>query len=229
MEKNFSLKALRQVMHLLSLLGAVVLIIALSVEIIGGDRTTFSPMYMSLQLIVCCLFLADLTVRWLERGAKGWKGVGYLLFLFLAVPWLNIAEWSHWTLSREEGMIIAAMPLLRSFLALYLVISWMIEGRARQLFWAYVITVVLFTYLAALLFYDFEAPINHHLHGFGNALWWAWMNVTTVGAAIFPVTTIGKIICVLLPIVGMAMFPIFTVYITTLYDHHKERNRGQSE
>ena len=106
---------------------------------------------------------------------------------------------------------------MRCFLALYLVVEWMIKGRTRQLFWAYVITVVLFTYLSALLFYDFEAVVNPRLHGFGNALWWAWMNVTTVGAAIFPVTAVGKIICVLLPIVGMAMFPIFTVYITTLY------------
>jgi voltage-gated potassium channel len=43
------------------------------------------------------------------------------------------------------------------------------------------------------------------------------MNMTTVGAEIFPVTAIGKIICVILPIIGMAMFPVFTVYVTSLY------------
>ena len=32
------------------------------------------------------------------------------------------------------------------------------------------------------------------------------MNVTTVGAAIFPVTAVGKVVCVLLPIVGMIFF-----------------------
>ncbi len=46
------------------------------------------------------------------------------------------------------------------------------------------------------------------------------MNVTTVGAAIFPVTAIGKVVCVLLPMLGMAMFPIFTVYVTDLYNIH---------
>lgn len=217
MKKEFSIRPLQHYLHILSLLGAVVLVVGLSAEIIAGNRTCFSSWYMTLQLVICLLFLADLTVRWLAHGAQGWKAVGYLLFLLLAIPWLNIAAWSHWHLTREAGMIIATMPLLRSFLALYLVVSWMVEGRARQLFWAYVITVVLFTYLSGLVFYDFEAPVNPHLHGFGNALWWAWMNVTTVGAAIFPVTAVGKIICVLLPIVGMAMFPIFTVYITSLY------------
>lgn len=47
------------------------------------------------------------------------------------------------------------------------------------------------------------------------------MNMTTVGAEIFPVTAIGKIICVILPIIGMAMFPVFTVYVTSLYDKQR--------
>ncbi|MEG2756485.1 MAG: ion channel, partial [Mucinivorans sp.] len=78
-----------------------------------------------------------------------------------------------------------------------------------------------FTYLSALVFYDYEVLVNPQLHGFGNALWWAWMNITTVGAAIDPVTTIGKVICVLLPILGMMMFPIFTSYILSFYQHPK--------
>ena len=125
-------------------------------------------------------------------------------------------------------MALATVPLLRSFLALYVVVRWMVEGKAKRLFWAYIVTVVVFTYLSALLFYDYEILVNDRLHGFGNALWWAWMNVTTVGAAIFPVTTVGKIICVLLPILGMAMFPIFTVYVTTLYtDYTRRKQEGK--
>ena len=52
----------------------------------------------------------------------------------------------------------------------------------------------------------------------------ARMNVTTVGAAIFPVTAVGKVVCVLLPIVGMIFFPIFTVYISQYYTGKKSSN-----
>ncbi len=211
--------------HTLSLMGALVLIIALSIEIIGGDHLHFSPEYLMLQLGICILFLIDLGVRWATVGMQRWAWIGHLIFLLLAIPWLNIAEWCHWELNRAEGMAVAAMPLLRAFLALYLLVHWMIEGRVKRLFMAYLITVVLFTYLSALIFYDFEALVNPHLKGFGNALWWAWMNVTTVGAAIFPVTPIGKLICVLLPIVGMAMFPIFTVYVTSLYNRQQQQEQ----
>ncbi len=212
---------LQRTTHALTLIGAFVLIVALSCEIIGGDHLHFSPEYKMLQLGICALFLIDLGVRWCRVGVTRWSWVGHLLFLVLAIPWLNIAEWCHWDLDRAEGMAVATMPLLRAFLALYLLVHWMIEGRVKRLFLAYAITVIVFTYLAALLFYDFEILTNPHLKGFGNALWWAWMNVTTVGAAIFPVTPVGKTICVLLPIVGMAMFPIFTVYITLLYTQKK--------
>ena len=68
------------------------------------------------------------------------------------------------------------------------------------------------------MFYDYELGVNDRLHGFGNALWWAWMNVTTVGAAIFPVTAVGKVLAVLLPALGMMFFPIFTIYVTNMYD-----------
>ena len=44
------------------------------------------------------------------------------------------------------------------------------------------------------------------------------MNVTTVGAAIFPVTAVGKVLAVLLPALGMMFFPIFTIYVTNMYD-----------
>ena len=49
-----------------------------------------------------------------------------------------------------------------------------------------------------------------------DALWWAFMDVTTVGSNIYAVTVTGKILSVVLAALGMMMFPIFTVYVTRL-------------
>lgn len=209
--------ALTSSMRMLSFIAAWVLLIAVSIEIISGDHTRFSSDYLIVQLIVCCIFLLDFGVRWTEAPDK-WRFFGRnILFLLLSIPFLSIVDWSGMELSRDWSMAIGMTPLLRAFLAMYIVVRWLIEGRVRKLLVAYIFTVVVFTYIAALIFFDYEALVNPHLHGFGNALWWAWMNVTTVGAAIFPVTTIGKIICVLLPLLGMLMLPIFTIYITSIY------------
>ena len=40
------------------------------------------------------------------------------------------------------------------------------------------------------------------------------MNMTTVGCDISPVTIAGKIVAVVLPMFGMIIFPLFTVYLT---------------
>lgn len=228
MEQTLAHKGLHQVANSLTFFCALILMAAVSVEIISGDHMVFSPAYMTLQLVICCIFLFDWFLR--LAGSKHparffWT---HLIFLLLSIPWLNIADWSNHVFTRSETMALATIPLLRSFLALYVVVRWIVEGRAQRLFWAYIVTVVVFTYLSALLFYDYEVLVNEHLHGFGNALWWAWMNVTTVGAAIFPVTAVGKTICVLLPMLGMAMFPIFTVYVTTLYTEYTHRKQSDN-
>lgn len=221
------IKNIKHSTHLITLIAAIVLIAALSYEVISGAGRQFSSGYMSLQLAVCSIFLIDLGVRLATTPANSkLNHVGNLLFLLVAIPWHNILDWAEVDLTRHQAMGVAVIPLIRAFLALYIVVHKLIEGKVKRLFWAYTLTVILFTYLSALIFYDFESGVNSRLSGFGNALWWAWMNVTTVGAAIFPVTTVGKILCVMLPILGMAMFPIFTVYVTSLYTHKSKSGKG---
>ena len=113
---------------------------------------------------------------------------------------------------------MAFAPVVISIMATVVIIEWLIDRRKKRLMVAYILTVIMFTYISALAFYDCEIGINSHLKSFGDALWWACMNVTTVGAEIFPVTAAGKVICVLLPVVGMMFFPVFTVYISDYYD-----------
>ena len=114
-------------------------------------------------------------------------------------------------------MFIGLIPLLRTLLAVYVVVRWIIDDSIRRMFTAYAFTLLLFTYIAALVFYDYEIGVNPDLQGFGNALWWAFMSMTTVGAEIFPVTTVGKVLSALLPASGMLMLPLFTVYISDLF------------
>lgn len=216
--------ALRRSLDILTLTGGIVLLISVSWEIIAGDHIHFSHWYMAVQFIVCMLFLLDFFVRWFSAERKGTFFLRNILFFLISIPYLNIFGWAD--MPRHVAMLIGIMPLARAFLALYLIVHWLVDNKIRRLFTAYVFTVCLFTYISALVFYDYEVLVNTKLHGFGNAFWWAWMNVTTVGAEIFPVTTIGKIICVLLPILGMMMFPIFTTYILTVYQKPKPERKS---
>lgn len=207
----------------LKVLGGIVLLVALSWEIISGDHLRFSRTYLVIQLIVCIVFLYDFFVRWGTARRKGRFFLTHLPFFLISIPYLNIIDWCDVTLSRDWSMLIGIMPLLRAFLAMGIIVKWLVSGRFHRFFAAYLFTVVVFTYISALVFYDYEVLVNPKLHGFGNALWWAWMNVTTVGAEIFPVTAIGKVVCILLPSLGMMFFPIFTTYVLDKYTDKHEK------
>ena len=70
------------------------------------------------------------------------------------------------------------------------------------------------TYFCSLIFYQREAGVNPQVDTYWTALWWSAMNMSTVGCNISPVTVSGKIVAVILPISGMIIFPLFTVYLT---------------
>ena len=212
--------------RMINLLAGIALLVGVSVEVLTGNHYTYSEWYMWLQFIVCIIFIFDFASALAVRDAKSRYYMLNLLFLIISIPYLNILAWLDLPLSRGVAIVVASLPLLRSFVAMGVVVQWFISGKANRLFVAYLFTVVCFTYLAALMFYDYELGVNSKLHGFGNALWWAWMGVTTVGAEIFPVTGIGKVLAVMLPALGMMFFPIFTIYVTNIYDI-KRTNKDQ--
>ena len=207
----------------LKVIAGVVLLVALSWEIIAGDHVHFSRTYLTIQFFVCLVFLYDFFARW--RSAENrprffWR---HLFYLLISIPWLNLIGWTGIRMTHDWGLLVGLIPLLRAFLAMVIVVQWMVrDNKMSRIFWAYIFTVVVFTYISALVFYDYESPVNDKLQGFGNAVWWAWMNVTTVGAEIFAVTAVGKIVTILLPSLGMMFFPIFTTYVLDKYTHKNE-------
>lgn len=67
------------------------------------------------------------------------------------------------------------------------------------------------------MFYAVEKGVNSQVTNYWDALWWACMDVTTVGSNIYGVTFLGQLLAAVLAGAGMMMFPIFTAYITNVY------------
>lgn len=208
-----------RITNILTLLASILLLASLSIEILYSTQLArFSEAYSWAMLIVCIIFITDFFALMLHNLHPWHFFMRNIAMLLLSIPYHFIAQHMGIILNHTETIILSGVVMLRAVMALYITLRWLIEGRATRILWAYISTVAIFTYFAALFFYEYEAPVNSSVESFGDALWWACMNMTTVGAEIFPVTAIGKIICVILPIIGMAMFPVFTVYVTALYE-----------
>jgi voltage-gated potassium channel len=77
-------------------------------------------------------------------------------------------------------------------------------------------TVVILIVSGALSFHFFEVGVNPQVHSLWDSFWWAFITVTTVGYGdIYPYTTAGRIVAMLLLVTGLGLLGTFTAAIAT--------------
>ena len=192
-------KGIYGVLHIVILLLSLFLVVSISVDTFKGIPFYTQTVFMKVQFAVCVLFLLDFILEW-----------------FLAIPYQSIISWAGWTFSEEITYLLRFIPLVRGGYALAIVVGWLTYNKASGLFVTYLTTLLATVYFSSLAFYVMEHGVNTLVTGYGDALWWAFMDVTTVGSNIIAVTVTGRVLSVLLAALGMMMFPIFTVYVTSL-------------
>ncbi len=201
--------------------GSVLLLVALSFEIVMSDHLNFTPYYIAFEGVVCCSYIVKFFVDVngaLHKSRLFWR---HLPILLISIPYLSVVMLCGVEVDRAAALSLGLLPILRAVVSFYRLFVRLVTAQSiDKILLAYLMVTILFTYIAALIFYDVEYHVNEDLHGLGNAIWWAWMSLTTVGAELYPVTTLGKILSVVLPLLGMMLLPLFTSYIIAI---HKRR------
>lgn len=219
-------KGIYGILHVLILLLSLFLVISISVDTFRGIPFYTQSVYMEVQLWICALFLADFVLEWILAKKKGRYIATHFIFLLVAIPYQNIIAHMGWTFSPEMTYMLRFIPLVRGGYAMAIVVGWLTYNRASSLFASYLTMLVATVYFSSLVFYVMEQATNPLVKSYGDALWWACMDVTTVGSSIEAVTATGRVLSVLLAALGMMMFPIFTVYVTNLV---QRRNKEKKE
>lgn len=170
--------------------------------------------YMSFQLFVCCVFLADFFIGFFLAPDKKRYFKRRWLFLLISIPYLNIINYFNIQIPSDIVYYLRFVPLIRGAYSLAIVVGYFSVNRAASLLTQYTAILTTAVYILALLFYYQEYGVNSYVTNFWDALYWSAMNMTTVGCYFPAVTPAGKVISVILPILGMLMLPMFTVFIT---------------
>ncbi len=92
------------------------------------------------------------------------------------------------------------------------------------------ITVVVTIFLGAWLVLLFEENAkNSNIHDYPDALWWAIVTVTTVGYGDrFPVTEGGRIVAVVLMLVGIGLIGVLTATVASVFiKEHTDANKEE--
>lgn len=201
-------------MNFVVLVLSVLLIVWISIDTFKRVNFLENHAYMTFQFWVCIVFIIDFFVE-LGYAPDKWKFVRRrFVFLILSIPYLNIINQMDIKLSADALYFVRFIPLARGALALSIVISYLSSNAVTSLFMSYMAIMILVGYFCSLIFYQREAGVNPEVNSYWTALWWSAMNMSTVGCNISPVTVSGKIVAVVLPVAGMIIFPLLTVYLT---------------
>lgn len=215
-------KWLYSLLHVIVLLLSIFLVVTISIDTFHNIAFWKQPRFMKFQFWICIFFLFDFFVEWI-LAEKKWRYLWTHIFFFIvSIPYLAIIHHFGWKFSPQIEYLIQYIPLVRGGYAMAIVIGWFTYNRATGLFFTYIFTLLATVFFASLVFFLFEHNINNLVVDYYSALWWAFMDVTTVGSNIVAVTPIGRVLSVVLAALGMMMFPIFTVYITNIIQRHNQ-------
>lgn len=222
-------KGVYGILHIIIILMSLFLVISISVDTFKGIAFYTQSSYMKIQLWICLWFLFDFFLEFFLAKHKLRYIWTHFIFLLIAIPYQNIIAYYGWTFSEEITYMLRFVPLLRGGYALSIVVGWLTYNRASSLFISYLTMLLSTVYFSSLAFFLLERKVNPLVKEYGDALWWAFMDVTTVGSNIVAMTVTGRVLSVLLAALGMMMFPIFTVYITNLIQQSNERKKQYFE
>lgn len=213
------LKGIATFFNLLVLIGSMLIIGMLSLEILYPDSYGKSPLFVRTKLWICIAFLCDIVVRFVRSSQKIRFALRNCLFFVISIPYLTLIELSGLSLSPLGYLFLHGMMLLRGAYGLVVVVSWITTSKLSNLLFSYLSILLASTYFASLVVYEIEQGINSQINSYSDAIWWACMDVTAVGSSITPITAMGRIISVILALLGMCLFPIVTAYITDRFSN----------
>jgi voltage-gated potassium channel len=92
------------------------------------------------------------------------------------------------------------------------------KNKAQGAFTSVAILAVLLIIFCSIGILQVEKDPNSNIKTAEDAIWWAYVTITTVGYGDkFPVTTEGRLIAALLMTAGVGLFGTFTAYVASWF------------
>lgn len=209
-------------MHVGVILGSAGLIGLITVDTIRNISFLADDTYLTIQFWICIFFILDVVVECVFTPKRWHYLLTHLFFLIISIPYLNIVSAFHIHVTPQVAYAMRFIPMLRAAYVLAIIAGAMQANWVRSMFSAYIVVLVASVYFGSLMFYVEEHYINTMVTDYWAALWWAILNLTTVGCEISPITPTGKVLAVLLSAGGLILFPLFTVYLTDVMSNEQK-------
>ncbi|MCS7144790.1 MAG: potassium channel family protein [Archaeoglobaceae archaeon] len=199
----------------IAIFGLVILSIVIILLMEHSEGVLLSTLY-ALDLAIAIALFYDYALRVKKNGLSyallnGYEIIAYIpaIVLALFVP-------------TSYGAILRALRILR-FIALGLRLMREIQSRSAKLLGSALLLLFLAIFLGATSFYFAEGEVQSL--NFFDCLYWSVITITTAGYGdIVPKTVIGRLIAMIVVLMGVAVVALFTASIVGIALAEKESN-----
>ncbi len=167
----------------------------------------------TLQLVdfgVCLVFLTDFFIRLSRAPSKR---------AFLKWGWIDFVTSLPMLGAWRFGRAFKIFRILRAVRSIKLLLRYAIQcGKISPLGTVAIISIGL-VFLSAFSIYQFEPDsADANIRTLGDAFWWAFVTITTVGYGDkFPITVGGRVVAMILMTAGVGLFGAFTGFVASLF------------
>jgi voltage-gated potassium channel len=174
---------------------------------------------------ICGVFLLDFILRFRQAENKlqfmkwGW------IDLVASIPTLDIMR------AGRLLRLIRLIRIIRAFRSTKNIVNHIFKNKTQGTLTSVSIIAVLMLLFSSIAILEFEASNpNSNIKTAGDAIWWSYVTITTVGYGDkYPVTTEGRIIAAILMTVGVGLFGTFTAYVSSLFVKDNAKSTNESE
>ena len=159
---------------------------------------------------VCAVFLLDFLVHLsLAPSKKAFWRLGWI-DLLSSIPEIG---WLRW------GRAFRVFRILRALRSFQAVSEHFRADRARATFVVVGLMSLIAVLFATIAVFELEHGLaGSNIHSAGDALWWAFATITTIGYGDhYPVTAAGRVVAVVLVVFGLSFFGAFTAYVASFF------------
>lgn len=207
-------------LNILILVLSIYVLLALMIDTFIKLPHEVSRMLTLIDDIICGVFLFDFGQR-LYRAENKWAFMKWgWIDLISSIPTLEYMRVGR-TLR-----LIRLLRILRAFRSVRHLVLHVFKNKTQGTLTAAAVVAILTIIFSSIAILQVETDPNSNIKTAEDAMWWAYVTITTVGYGDkYPVTTEGRIIAALLMTVGVGLFGTFTAFLASWFIDQTKREK----
>lgn len=199
-------------LNILTLVLSIYVLVALVLDTLITFPSEVSRMLTLIDNLICGVFLFDFAYRFYQAEDKlsfmkwGW------IDLISSIPTLDFMR------AGRALRLVRLLRILRAFRSTRHLVQHVFKTRTQGTLTTAVLIAILMVLFSSIAILQVEDDPNSNIKTAEDAIWWAYVTITTVGYGDkYPVTSEGRLIAAVLMTVGVGLFGTSTAYLASWF------------